>query len=53
MSESNTPTSDPGSEPGGTSVTSGPNNPKEAEPDAVQSDQGGPNEQAGGGQAGG
>jgi hypothetical protein len=49
---SNTPTTDPDEQPEGTSVTS-PNNPSESQPGAVQGDEGGPSEQAGGGQAGG
>ncbi len=53
MSESNTGTTDPGSEPQGTSVSTGPNNEKEAQPDVADADQKGPGTQAGAGQAGG
>jgi len=53
MSESNTPTDDSAMEQEGTSVASGPNNPKESESDAIDANPEGPGEQAGAGQAGG
>ena len=50
---SNTGTDDSAMDQEGTSVSSGPNNPTESQPDAIDANPEGPGEQAGGGQHGG